>query len=158
MTPQATRDSKGCQLFLHAILRHSGSGLVVLYAASLGEQRVVHFAEDDKIGLVSYIKDNKANLHCPALGSGRWISALGPTGDCVGASVYEFVVRIVGTTDSRSALAVWPACRSLDSLSTHRFRRKKGWTEGVRPLGLWPKRAGLVGQERCSRQIEHRGI
>jgi len=67
ISSQTTRDSKVYQLFLHDILRHSSSGLLVLCAASLGKQRVVHLAEDDRIGLVSYIKDNKANLHCPAL-------------------------------------------------------------------------------------------
>ena len=67
MTLPTTRDSKIYQLFLHDILRHSGSGLLVLCAASLGKQRVVHLAENDRVGLVSYIKDNKANLHCPAL-------------------------------------------------------------------------------------------
>lgn len=66
-TTQTSRDSKIYQLFLHDILRHSGSGLVVLCAASLGKQRVVHLAEADKIGLVSFIKDNQTNLHCPAL-------------------------------------------------------------------------------------------
>ncbi len=60
-------DAKVYQLFLHDILRHSGSGLVVLCAASLGKQRVVHLAENDRIGLVSFTKDNKTNLHCPAL-------------------------------------------------------------------------------------------
>jgi len=35
--PQATRDSKIYQLFLHNILRHAGPGMVVLYTASLGK-------------------------------------------------------------------------------------------------------------------------
>lgn len=65
--PQATRDSKVYQLFLHDILRHAGPGMVVLCAASLGKQRVVHLAEDDRIGIVSYVKENRANLHCPSL-------------------------------------------------------------------------------------------
>ena len=67
MKPQTNRDSKIYQLFLYDILRHSGSGLVVLCAASLGKQRVVHLSEDERVGLVSYIKNNKANLHFPAL-------------------------------------------------------------------------------------------
>lgn len=66
-TNETSRDAKVYQLFLHDIFRHSGSGLVVLCAASLGKQWVVHLAEDDRIGLVSFIKDNKTNLHCTVL-------------------------------------------------------------------------------------------
>lgn len=69
ITSQTTRDSIVYQLFLHDILRHSGPGLVVLCAASLGKQRVVHLAAKERTGLVGYVKDNKANLHCLVLES-----------------------------------------------------------------------------------------
>jgi hypothetical protein len=69
VTSKTTRDAKVYQLFLYDILRHSGPGIVVLCAASLGKQRVVHLAEKDRTGLVGWIRDNKAELHSLALDS-----------------------------------------------------------------------------------------
>jgi hypothetical protein len=39
----------------------------MLCIMSLEKQRVVHLAKDDRIRLISFIKDNKTNLHYPAL-------------------------------------------------------------------------------------------
>ena len=64
-----TRESRVYQSFLHDILRHLGPGFLVLTAASLGKQRVVHLSAGDRIDLFCYIKDTKAELHCPALDS-----------------------------------------------------------------------------------------
>ncbi|QSS60679.1 hypothetical protein I7I51_05480 [Histoplasma capsulatum] len=68
-SPQSTRESSVYQLFLHDILRLCDRGLVVLCAASLGKQRVAHLAEDERTGLVGYVKENKSLLGCLALES-----------------------------------------------------------------------------------------
>ncbi len=66
---QTSRESIVYQLFLRDILRYYGLRLVVLYAASLGKQRVVHLTKKDRTGLVGYLKNNKSNLYYPALES-----------------------------------------------------------------------------------------
>ena len=67
ITSQFNWDSKVYQLFLHNILHYADSELVILCAASLEKQQVIHLAEDDRIGLISYVKNNLTNLHYPSL-------------------------------------------------------------------------------------------
>lgn len=64
---QTDRDSKVYQLFLHDVLRLCGSRLFLLCASSLGKQRVLHLAADDRTSLVGYLRDNTDKLLSPAL-------------------------------------------------------------------------------------------
>ena len=69
VTSTTNREAKVYQLFLYDVLRLSGPGMVVLCAASLGKQRVVHLAEKDRTSLVGRIRANKTKLHSLALDS-----------------------------------------------------------------------------------------
>lgn len=64
---QTTHEARVYQSFLCDILRHGGPGFVVLCAASLGKQRVVHLSEKERTTIVGYVKDDQAGLYHPAL-------------------------------------------------------------------------------------------
>jgi hypothetical protein len=64
---QTAHDSRKYQLFLYDILHHSGPGMVLLCAASLGKQRITKLNTNDRVAFVSYVNNNKADLHSPAL-------------------------------------------------------------------------------------------
>jgi hypothetical protein len=64
---QTTREGKLYQNFLSDIFRQCGREQVLLCAAGLGKQRVVCLTAQDRIGLVHYVKTNKAAFASPIL-------------------------------------------------------------------------------------------
>jgi len=66
-TTQTIRGSKVYQVFLQDILRHCGSALTLLCAASFGKQRIIALNGQDRTALVHYVKCNKTSLSSPAL-------------------------------------------------------------------------------------------
>jgi hypothetical protein len=64
---QSVRAFKLYQQFLYDVLRHCGSGLVLLCAASLGKQRVANLTITERVSLLDYVKAKNTSLDSPNL-------------------------------------------------------------------------------------------
>jgi len=59
---QTERAFKIYQEFLHDVLRHCSPGLVMVCAAGLGKQKIASMTQDDRVGLLNYVRENKGSL------------------------------------------------------------------------------------------------
>ena len=66
-TSQTTSPSKTYQAFLHDILRHCSSSLVLLCAASLGKKRIVDLGLKERVSLLAYVRGTQVSLDSPVL-------------------------------------------------------------------------------------------